>query len=299
MTFNWEKLLKELNDAMLAMEDEDGRIDPSRRASGWLGNPPATEEQVTALENRIGRRLPDSYRTFLRVTNGWSNLSPFIYELWPAERICWLVDFDPLFAKSGSISAMDCQPDYESVPRFPDGTHLIDCLALSAYDDGIVLLNPRIQTADGEWEAWFMANWVPGEEAYASFWELMEKTLKSNLDLRNPPALGDLAPPPTAPPTVTGSTDTADEGVKDPVHELRKSMSYMVAPTIGSLIYEKDDLARLREVLKILYMTEVKERHMAKLRELASEYPDTALAIAIEEFLENYPKIKYTLDDQP
>src|SRR5262249_49221949 len=45
-------------------------------------------------------------------------------------------------------------------------------LAVSAWDDGIYLLNPEILTADGEWEAWFFANWIPGARRYRSFREL-------------------------------------------------------------------------------------------------------------------------------
>lgn len=39
---------------------------------------------------------------------------------------------------------------------------------------GLYLLNPRIVTAEGEWEAWFFAHWLPGANRYRSFWELMQ-----------------------------------------------------------------------------------------------------------------------------
>ena len=41
-------------------------------------------------------------------------------------------------------------------------------------DSAVYLLNPEVVTADGEWEAWFFANWLPGASRYRSFTELME-----------------------------------------------------------------------------------------------------------------------------
>lgn len=40
-------------------------------ASGWLGFPGAGEEEIAALEDRLGTRLPPSYRSFLRASNGF------------------------------------------------------------------------------------------------------------------------------------------------------------------------------------------------------------------------------------
>jgi hypothetical protein len=40
-------------------------------------------------------------------------------------------------------------------------------------DASVYLLNPVIVGADGEWEAWFFANWHPGAERYRSFAEMV------------------------------------------------------------------------------------------------------------------------------
>ena len=39
--------------------------------------------------------------------------------------------------------------------------------------NGMYLLNPRIVTPDGEWEAWFWAAWLPGANRHRSFQEMM------------------------------------------------------------------------------------------------------------------------------
>jgi len=41
-------------------------------------------------------------------------------------------------------------------------------------DSAVYLLNPQVISADGEWEAWFFANWLPRAHRYRSFQEMME-----------------------------------------------------------------------------------------------------------------------------
>lgn len=51
-------------------------------------------------------------------------------------------------------------------------------------DSAIYLLNPQVITADGEWEAWFFCNWLPGADRYRSFREMMQAEYKNVLELR-------------------------------------------------------------------------------------------------------------------
>ncbi len=47
----------------------------------------------------------------------------------------------------------------------------------------IYLLNPQVVTEEGEWEAWFFANWLPGAARYRSFQEMMEAEYQDFLAL--------------------------------------------------------------------------------------------------------------------
>ena len=40
------------------------------------------------------------------------------------------------------------------------------------------MLNPAT-SRDGEMEAWFFAHWVPGADAYPSFWHMMASQAKN------------------------------------------------------------------------------------------------------------------------
>jgi hypothetical protein len=176
---------------------------PEVIASGWLGYPGATEEQIKKAELRLGTTLPPAYREFLKVTNGWRQLSPFIYNLWSTEEIKWfaLRNQDWIDAYVQPYAALESVPDEE---YFVYGDEQDSVLIRVEYlqtaleisdtgDSSILLLNPQIVTAGGEWEAWFFATWLPGATRYRSFWEMMQDEYQSFLHLLEDSSDADLA----------------------------------------------------------------------------------------------------------
>ncbi|RJL33649.1 SMI1/KNR4 family protein [Bailinhaonella thermotolerans] len=66
----------------------------------WMGAPGASEEEIAALERRLGVSLPPSYRQFLAVSDGWREFwedeEPGL--LLPAAKVGWTRDLDPHLA---------------------------------------------------------------------------------------------------------------------------------------------------------------------------------------------------------
>ncbi len=196
MSYDWHGLLTPWSTALIeAGEAEDISVPPEVAASGWLGYPGATEAQLAAAEARLGTRLPPSYRQFLSVTNGWRQTGSFVYRLWSTEEIAWF-----RVRHQGWIDAYTGPHDGDREP-LPDeeyfvygeaqdpvkfrAEHLRTALEISDRGDAaIYLLNPQIVTPEGEWEAWFFANWLPGARRYRSFWELMQGEYRSFRRLR-------------------------------------------------------------------------------------------------------------------
>jgi hypothetical protein len=58
------------------------------------------------------------------------------------------------------------------------GEYVPDTLLAGYWDDGVALLNPHVSTAEGEWEAWYLAPWLPGANRYRSFWDLAMDQLR-------------------------------------------------------------------------------------------------------------------------
>jgi hypothetical protein len=151
--------------------------------SGWMGYPPASDEQIRAAEQRLGTTLPPSYREFLQVTNGWRTTGDFIDRLWSAEEIAWFsvrnqswIDAwnDPQYAGPAVSEAEHRTYGPEQDSAVFRAEYLKTTLEISDIgDSAILLLNPQVITEDGEWEAWMLANWLPGASRYRSFWDLM------------------------------------------------------------------------------------------------------------------------------
>ncbi|HLY25044.1 MAG TPA: SMI1/KNR4 family protein, partial [Aggregatilineales bacterium] len=98
-TYNWKPFLEQWSSELIGADQEDVRRLPAEMvASGWLGNPGASEEQIAALEARLGLTLPPSYSQFLAVTNGW-RLVGFGLDLvlFGTEDVNWFRTLNPIW----------------------------------------------------------------------------------------------------------------------------------------------------------------------------------------------------------
>jgi hypothetical protein len=116
----------------------------------------ASPEEIEVAERRLGTTLPPGYRSFLETTNGFGPIGHFVRRLRPVAEICWLRDEDP-----------------ELIQIWVEATGddaLSKTLVVSDEEDGArVLLNPVVVDEEGEWEAWFLAHWVPGRSRTGRF----------------------------------------------------------------------------------------------------------------------------------
>ena len=194
----WRDLLTRWNADLLAWPPVTRHVPAEVVRSGWLGFPPATAAQIAQAEARLGATLPPSYRAFLQVTNGWRTTGTFIWHLWSTEDVDWfrVRNQDWIDAWTQGASAYGPYPavsddDYFVYGDDQDSTAIrLDYLATALEisdtgDSAIYLLNPQVVTPEGEWEAWFFANWAPGAHRYRSFWEMMQAEYQSFLDLRD------------------------------------------------------------------------------------------------------------------
>jgi hypothetical protein len=186
-TASWETLLKTWNDTLFANKDKLRVLPDNLLKAGWLGNPGATQAQIDELEKRLKVKLPTSYVNFLKVTNGWNwHLDHFIYKLWSTEDIDWFSTRNQGWIEVWTAPQLFMEdraiPDEEYFDYSDDQQpytlrveYLKTALEISEEGDGaILLLNPQIKANEGEWEAWYFANWNAGADRYRSFWEMMQ-----------------------------------------------------------------------------------------------------------------------------
>ncbi len=122
--------------------------------------------------------LPDSYKAFLRTSNGWARTTPFVGRIRVTQDVEWFrtenEQWIEVYSASGSRikDAKYYVYTEEGAAEFR-AKHLASVLQISDVDDGVYLLNPEAVTPDGEWEAWFFANWLPGAKRFPSFAHLI------------------------------------------------------------------------------------------------------------------------------
>lgn len=207
-SFNWESFLRQWSRELLnsISDKQKDELPPEVIETCWFGYSGATEEQIVHAETRLGTTLPPSYREFLKVSNGWRQTTPFIYKLWSTEEIewfsvkhqAWIDAFVARYKHNHHLNSLDFSL---RTPSIPDEEYFVygneqDCsklrieylqTALEISDKGdstIYLLNPQASADNGEWEAWFFGDWLPGCDRYRSFQEMMQAEYENFLELR-------------------------------------------------------------------------------------------------------------------
>jgi hypothetical protein len=168
--------------------------------AGWLGAGPASAAAIAAAEERLGVRLPPSYRQFLAISDGWRYTTPFIDDLLPVDEVGWFRDLNTEWLEIWADGELD--PDDRNVllydlPVDEDEGDLDVSLDLrlmarglqisGSGDAAVLLLDPGDVGPDGEWAGYFFANWMPGlGERRPSFAALMRAEHTSFYRLEQP-----------------------------------------------------------------------------------------------------------------
>ncbi|MFE2544109.1 SMI1/KNR4 family protein [Actinacidiphila glaucinigra] len=190
--YAWRELLQRWSDEWLdPVLHEQERAEPFSeevRRARWLGGAGARAEQVEALEERLRTVLPPSYRQFLLTSDGWLDTASGIERILPVREVGWTRDLDPGLVAvwgeaegaggAGGVRAEDEEyfvygDAQDPVSMRPEYVRHTLKISHTPEATEVYLLNPCVVTADGEWEAWFVAHWLPGAVRYRSFWDLM------------------------------------------------------------------------------------------------------------------------------
>jgi hypothetical protein len=154
----------------LADGETRGEDDETARRARWLGFPPASEERIAAMEERLGRRMPPSYREFLKVSDGWRHAGGFVWLLAGTEDARW---------HDNESELADLFEEYLDEDAGPEERREADLwrrgLQLDVESDIThVLMDPEDVDEDGEWAVYTWASWrAMSPERHANFLEFM------------------------------------------------------------------------------------------------------------------------------
>jgi hypothetical protein len=165
-SFNWHDFLGRWQREWVPRTDGD------EERTALLGRPGAGDAAIAAAEERLGRRLPPSYRGFLAASDGWHVDQPAgIYELGGAADIDWFRD--PYDLTSLYEQYLGDDPREESVLLAGMWQRALRLETDS--DMSHALLDPGDSDPNGEWALYVYKGWsgeVP--DRYPSFRAYME-----------------------------------------------------------------------------------------------------------------------------
>lgn len=163
---SWQELL--LSISTMAIKQKTNRFRESSIASGWLGRKGASPEAIRKAEKALGVTLPQDYKEFLLVSNGFEALTIAGASLVPVAQINHFASADPAFVEDW-IDAVWAD-DETAASRFRKS------IIIGGFgEEQQVLLVPG---GSGGWECWFFASWNLGESRYPSFRFYMERQLQ-------------------------------------------------------------------------------------------------------------------------
>ena len=189
---NLKSLLQELS-VLINQNVEDNFLlyDKSEIQNNWLGFEPAKEEQIKNKEKELGLVLPESYIDFLKITNGFKQVSNFTGKLFSVEKIGWIKNLHP-----DLLEAYEDQEDFDSeisdemLNDYSDKNNskwkfsdFKETLIISDWGDStLLMLNPNSKNKK-DYEVWEFGNWFPGAIRFKNFHHFIESKIESTKKL--------------------------------------------------------------------------------------------------------------------
>ncbi|MFF7150016.1 SMI1/KNR4 family protein [Streptomyces jietaisiensis] len=187
--FDWRRFLLrwsgEWADSPHGETGEAGETDEesAARRARWLGFPAASEERIAAMERRLGRRMPPSYREFLAVSDGWRHAGGFVSLLAGTEQACWHDNDSGLAEDFEEYLPEDATPEERREAEIWRSGLQLDVESDALY----VLMDPEDVDEDGEWAVYTWAGWHAAPPTrHANFREFMREMHREFHRLRVP-----------------------------------------------------------------------------------------------------------------
>ncbi|MEE1761286.1 SMI1/KNR4 family protein [Streptomyces sp. SP18BB07] len=182
--FDWQSFLRAWSEEWAdSLPDDEARNeeDETARRARWLGFPPASEERITAMEERLGRRMPPSYREFLAVSDGWRHAGGFVWLLAGTGDARW---------HDNESGLADLFEEYLDEDAGPEERQEADLwrrgLQLDVESDVThVLLDPEDVDENGEWAVYTWSSWLAAPpERHTDFAAFMREMYREFHSLR-------------------------------------------------------------------------------------------------------------------
>jgi hypothetical protein len=164
---SWKQLLNNISKVSIKQKTIDFTETILKNKS--LRKTPATYEEINEAEKRLNLVLPDDYKKFLLVSNGFECFSYTGVTLASVDKIDFLVKVDEQLVDIWADSMDELDTTF--------GDKLRSSIIIAGLEEEQQLLLIPLQ--NDSWECWHFSSWRPGEVVYESFRFYMEGELQS------------------------------------------------------------------------------------------------------------------------
>lgn len=161
-----KKILTDLFQKSLTTKDNN-YFTTEQIKNNWIGNLPATQNEIEETESRLGIKLPADYKEFLKIANGYPTYNDAVEPSFEKiSEIQYLRDFDPetiqIWIETGNDEI---------------GKELNKSIIVAGkQEEQWFLLIPPINE-NAKWKYWKFASWIPGEIKYKNLTEYFLDTI--------------------------------------------------------------------------------------------------------------------------
>lgn len=164
-----EKILKEISIKAIELGDYNSELNQDQLDAVWIGYDPTTAYEIDSLEQRLNIRLPQDYKDFLLLTNGFHAASSVEPTFCNINKVDFLMNVDPELYEIWKIGDAEV------------GEKLKTAIKVGGFDEEqyFFLIPPSKEHSN--WEYWVFASWAPGETIYQSLIEYFAKVLETTI----------------------------------------------------------------------------------------------------------------------
>jgi hypothetical protein len=171
-TANREKmknLLKEIS--IKAIELGDLEYTKMQIDSSWIGYSPVRQKEIEKTEKRLRISLPQDYKDFLMLTNGFQATS----NVEPSFAGCNKIDF--LRNVDNELCQIWIKDGVKEV-----GHKLKTAIKVGGFDEEQYFFLIPPSNNNPNWEYWVFASWSPGETIFHSLYEYFQFVLETTIE---------------------------------------------------------------------------------------------------------------------
>lgn len=165
-------ILKQVSSTSISVNDF--AFTEEQTKNNWIGNSPASIENITQVEKQLNIILPDDYKNFLKISNGFHASNSVEPSFVSVNEIDYLKNIDPELINIW-IETGNTEIEIE----------LKNSIVIGGIHEEQYFLLIQPTEKQKRWRYWKFASWIPGEEEYPDFINYWKSVISFNQEQLN------------------------------------------------------------------------------------------------------------------